>query len=172
MPFTPYHFGPSGFVGLVFRKWIDVPVFVLANVIVDFEVLAVMMFGLGPPHHRYFHTLLIGALVGAMWGAAAYPLRHLLKTAMNVFCVPYRPRFWKMVVSGILGAWMHVLVDGAYHTDVEMFWPNETISLWRAIRHDIDRQQIETICVAFFASALIPYMLAMIQFNKNHNEER
>ncbi len=41
MPFTPYHFGPSGFVGLVFGKWIDLPVFVLANVIVDVEVLAV-----------------------------------------------------------------------------------------------------------------------------------
>ena len=41
MPFTPYHVGPSGFVGLVFGKWIDLPVFVLANVIVDVEVLAV-----------------------------------------------------------------------------------------------------------------------------------
>ena len=41
MPFTPYHFGPSGFVGLVFGKWIDLPVFVLANVIVDVEVLVV-----------------------------------------------------------------------------------------------------------------------------------
>ena len=34
MPFTPYHFGSSGFVGLAFRKWLDVPIFVLANVIV------------------------------------------------------------------------------------------------------------------------------------------
>ena len=68
MPFTPYHFGPSGFVGLVFRKWIDMPVFVLANVIVDVEVLAVGLFGLGWPIHRYCHTLLIGAVVGALWG--------------------------------------------------------------------------------------------------------
>ncbi|MHC4299546.1 MAG: hypothetical protein ACYS7Y_19890 [Planctomycetota bacterium] len=35
MPFTPYHFGPSGCVGLILRKWIDVPVFVLTNVIID-----------------------------------------------------------------------------------------------------------------------------------------
>jgi hypothetical protein len=23
MPFTPYHFGPGGFIGLVFGKWIE-----------------------------------------------------------------------------------------------------------------------------------------------------
>jgi len=49
MPFTPYHFGPSGFWGLAFRKWLDLPVFVLANVIVDIEVLVIWFFGLGWP---------------------------------------------------------------------------------------------------------------------------
>ena len=87
MPFTPYHFGPSGFVGLVFRKWIDVPVFVLANVIVDIEVLVIMLFNLGWPRHRYCHTLLIGAAVGALWGVAAYPLRNLFKKIVVNFTI-------------------------------------------------------------------------------------
>ena len=77
-----------------------------------------------------------------------------------------------MVVSGILGAWMHILVDGAYHSDVKMFWPNKTISLWRAIQHYVGRKQIETICVAFFAVALIPYMLAMIEFTRSAGGDR
>ena len=79
MPITPYHFGPSGFVGLALRKWLDIPVFVLANVVVDIEVLVIRLLGLGWPAHRYSHTLLIGAVVGAIWGVAAYPLRHFLK---------------------------------------------------------------------------------------------
>ena len=41
MPFTPYHFGPSGFFGLALKKWIDLPVFLLANVIIDVEVLLI-----------------------------------------------------------------------------------------------------------------------------------
>ena len=40
MPFTPYHFGPSGFAGLLFRRWVNVPVFIAANVLIDIEVLA------------------------------------------------------------------------------------------------------------------------------------
>jgi hypothetical protein len=39
MPFTPYYFGPNGFVGLVFKKLLDLPVFILSNIIIDFEVL-------------------------------------------------------------------------------------------------------------------------------------
>ena len=52
MPFTPYPFGPSGFAGLVFGKWIDLPVIVLANVIVDVEVLVIGILGLEWPAHR------------------------------------------------------------------------------------------------------------------------
>jgi hypothetical protein len=168
MPFTPYHFGPSGFIGLVFRKWIDIPVFVLANVIVDVEVLVVMGLRLGWPIHRYCHTLLVGAAVGALWGVAAYPLRHLFKKIMQIFRIPYKPHFWKMLVSGILGVWLHVLIDGAYHFDVRMFWPNKTISLWRMARSHIGQEQVETICVAFFVAAIIPYAIAVASYIKQN----
>jgi hypothetical protein len=168
MPFTPYHFGPSGFVGLVFRKWIDVPVFVLANVIVDVEVLVIVSFGLGWPIHRYCHTFLVGAAVGVLWGLTAYPLRHFFKKILRILYIPYMPRFWKMVVSGILGVWLHVLIDGAYHFDVKMFWPNKTISLWRTIHRHIGKEQIEAICVAFFIAAIVPYAIAVASYIKQN----
>ncbi len=31
MPVTPFHFGPSALIGLPLKRWIDIPVFVLAN---------------------------------------------------------------------------------------------------------------------------------------------
>jgi hypothetical protein len=161
MPFTPYHFGPSGFVGLVFRKWIDVPVFVLANVIVDVEVLVISLWGLGWPAHRYCHTLLIGGAVGALWGAAAYPVRGLLRKAMRLLHVPYQTSLRKMVVSGILGVWLHVLIDGLYHFDVRVFWPSRTVSLWRLTQRHVNKERIETICVLFFLAAVIPYAVAV-----------
>ncbi|MHC4560815.1 MAG: hypothetical protein ACYS80_26335 [Planctomycetota bacterium] len=168
MPFTPYHFGPAGFIGLVFRKWIDVPVFVLANVIVDVEVLIVLGFGFGWPIHRYSHTLLVGAAVGVLWGMAAYPLRRLFKKIMRILHIPYKPRLWKMVISGILGVWLHVLIDGAYHFDVKMFWPNKTISLWRMIQRDIGKERIEAICIAFLIAAIIPYAIAVASYIKQN----
>lgn len=49
MPITPYHFGPDGFVGLLFKRWLDPPVFVLANVVVDLEVGTIALLHLGHP---------------------------------------------------------------------------------------------------------------------------
>ncbi len=167
MPFTPYHCGPSGFVGLVFRKWIDVPVFVLANVIVDIEVLVVMLFNLGWPRHRYCHTLLIGAAVGALWGVAAYPLRNLFKKIMQLLRIPYKTSLSKMLISCILGLWLHILIDGAYHFDVKILWPNISISLWKMIHRHLGKEPIETICLIFFLAGLVPYIFAVISFSKN-----
>ena len=171
MPFTPYHFGPSGFVGLIFRKWIDIPVFVLANVIVDVEVLIIITFGLGWPAHRYCHTLLIGAIVGAIWGVAAYPLRGLFEITMRLIHIPYKSSLRKMVISGILGAWLHIIIDGIYHSDVGVFWPSKTLSLYQLIHPYIDREQIRTLCLVFFVAVIIPYAMAVVSFTKQNQAE-
>ncbi|MBW7988874.1 MAG: hypothetical protein FVQ84_02475 [Planctomycetes bacterium] len=180
MPFTPYHFGPSGFLGLVFRKWIDIPVFVLANVIVDVEVLVVMIFGLGWPPHRYCHTLLIGGVVGMLWGIAAYPLRHIFKKIMRIFHIPYKPHFLKMVISGIIGVWLHVLIDGFCHIDLRIFWPSKEFN-WsftplgiityiftgHIYRNVISIKELETICIAFFFASFIVYIIILLTSKKN-----
>jgi membrane-bound metal-dependent hydrolase YbcI (DUF457 family) len=167
MPFTPYHFGPSVFIGLVFRKWIDFPVFVLANVIVDFEVLVVMLFTLDWPKHRYCHTFLIGAAVGALWGLAAWPLRNLFKKLMQLFRIPYKTSLPKMVISGIFGLWLHILIDGAYHFDINILWPNKIISIWRIIHRHLGKERIETICLILFLAGLVVYIFAVRSFSKN-----
>lgn len=162
MPFTPYHFGPSVFVGLALRRWLDVPVFVLANVIVDIEVLVIAALGLGRPQHRYAHTLLIGACVGVIWAVAAYPARPLFERLMQVFHIPYETSFYKMLVSGVLGVWFHVLIDSIYHWDVPMLWPSKAKPLFNIIPHD----WIKPICVIFFFAALIPYVFAAKSYSK------
>jgi membrane-bound metal-dependent hydrolase YbcI (DUF457 family) len=151
MPFTPYHFGPSGFIGLTFRKWLDVPVFVLANVVVDIEVLVIRLFGLGWPYHRYTHTLLLGAIAGAIWGIAAYPLRHLFEKIMQMLRLPYQTSLWKMVVSGVLGVWLHVVIDAIYHWDVRIFWPSKAKPLYELI----SQEQVKTACIAFLVAAAV-----------------
>jgi len=167
MPYTPFHFGPSGFIALTLRKWIDIPVFVLANVIVDIEVLVIMLLGIGWPVHRYCHTLLIGAAVGIVWGLAAYLLRNFFKKIMKIFHISYKTGFWKMLVSGVLGAWFHVVIDAVYHWDVRMFWPSSA----KPLHALLTRQQVNIICTIFFIPAVIAYILAVITFVKNNSAE-
>jgi len=163
MPFTPYHFGPSGFVGLAFKKWLDFPVFTLANVVVDIEVLIYSQW----PVHRYAHTLLIGAVVGGLWGVAAYPLRHLFKRLMNMFLLTYKTTFLKMLISGILGVWLHILIDAIYHWDVRIFWPGNARPLFGLI----SRQQVKSVCLAFFIPVAILYVLAAISYIKQSRQK-
>jgi membrane-bound metal-dependent hydrolase YbcI (DUF457 family) len=158
MPITPYHFGPSAFLGLTFRKWLDIPVFVLANVIVDIEVL----FNHHWPIHRYFHTLLIGAVVGAIVGIAAYPLRHFFEKIMQMLRIPYQTSFGKMAVSGVLGVWLHVLIDGIYHWDVQIFWPSKAKPLYGLI----SQGWVKAICVASFVAAAVAYAFAVASYLK------
>ena len=85
MPYTPYHFGPNGLVGLLFRRWLDLPMLLLVNVIIDVEVLADNYFQPGWPSHQFwhFHTLLIGGLVGAALGLIIYFINNVPRQDHN-----------------------------------------------------------------------------------------
>ncbi len=163
MPFTPYHFGPSCFIGLIFRKWLDIPVFILANIIVDLEVLVINFLGVGWPIHRYIHTLLIGAAAGMIWALAAWPLRNVFKKTMQILRIPYQTSFLKMLISGVLGVWLHVVIDAIYHPDVCLFWPNIRIRPLYAL---VSKRQVEVICLVFLLAAVIPYVIAVLSYFK------
>ena len=177
MPFTPYHFGPSGFIGLALRKVIDLPVFLLANVIIDLEVLHNIMFAHEryPHRHWHFHSLLGGVVVGALLGTAAYwikPVRRFFAWAMRLVRIRYKPKLWKMILAGILGIWLHAAVDAIYHYDVQLFWPSKARNLahplWRLFSKNINEnyQQVEFWCLMCFVGAVILYILAVRSFRK------
>lgn len=175
MPFTPLHFGPSGFFGLTLRRWIDLPVFLLANVAVDVEVLIFRH----SPIHRYAHTLLIGAAVGALWGLAAYPLRNLFKSIMEAFGLPYKTGFFKMLTSGVLGVWLHVLIDAVYHFDVRPLWPFRKTSLNFMISRyfgyppaDVIKGYVIAVCVVFIIAAIVVYVLQVRAFARKRQSQQ
>lgn len=157
MPVTPYHFGPAGLLGYIFRKWIDLPVFVLANVVIDVEVLLVSLMNLGRPTHRLSHTFLFGAVVGAVWGLVAYLGLPALKWLMKKIKIPYQSNAAKTILSGILGVWLHVLIDGIYHYDVDPFWPIKKNYLWNLLSHG----QVRWICVICFVIFTVLYVLSL-----------
>jgi len=164
MPFTPYHFGPSGFVGLVFKKYLDLPVFVLANVIVDIEVLFYDHW----PVHRYAHTLLLGAAVGILWALAAFPCRSVFAKIMKLLRLPYQTGLKKMIISGILGVWFHVLIDSIYHWDVRLFWPSSIKPLFALL----STGQVKISCIILWLAALVLYAIYTKWFIKNKTSNK
>ncbi|MCP4708739.1 MAG: hydrolase [Planctomycetes bacterium] len=125
MPFTPFHFGPGGCLGLVGNRYLDLPAFLLANVVVDVEPLVVMTFRLDNPLHGYFHTFLVGGLVGLVWGVCVYGLRGVIKPSMELWGLVYKRGLVRAMVSGVLGVWLHVCFDGMIYSDIRPFFPEE-----------------------------------------------
>ena len=121
MPFTPYHFGPSGLVALLLRIWLDVPVFILANVFADTGYLFAIILtpiGLFDFYYKIYgvgHTLLGGAAAGFMWAIVMYLAKPILIWFMKLLKLPYKPSFIKIILSAVLGIWLHILIDGVYH---------------------------------------------------------
>jgi hypothetical protein len=137
MPFTPYHFGINALPGLASRGRLDILVLTAANVLIDTEVLADNVFAPGWPVHQlwHFHTLLVGGLAGAVLGSSVYgikPFRNTCRWFNSLLGFSYSPTILSLVLSGIVGAWLHVLIDGLYHYDVEVFWPihNNPLHRW------------------------------------------
>jgi len=176
MPYPSYHLGASGFFGLLFRRWLDVPIFVLANVIVDLEVLAGLAFQSSSRAHQFlhFHTLLIGAAIGIVWGLAVYfikPAQRFFQWVMKLLGMPYKATAIKAAVSGMLGIWLHVFIDNLYHYDVQMVWPSRAKPLWRLLgrnRIRLSHEQIEYACIVFAVGAVLVYVLDIVASRKKH----
>jgi membrane-bound metal-dependent hydrolase YbcI (DUF457 family) len=148
MPFTPYHFGPNALIGLSLNKYIDLPVFVLTNVVVDLEVLAVVLFNLNYPLHGPCHTFLVGIVVGIICGLIAYPFRNLFQSVMNFLQLSYQPGVIKMAVSGVLSVWLHVTLDSIVHWDVQPFWPIAGNPLFKLVSVSTIFTICEVCCIA------------------------
>ncbi|MCK4781535.1 DUF4184 family protein [Candidatus Parcubacteria bacterium] len=124
MPVTPFHLGPGIFFGTIFFKFFNFFAFLLGNVILDLEPLFIIIFKMGYPYHRFFHTFL-GGLIGALvisFLILAFKnklekisLKINLKqsfTASNIF------------IGSLLGCWTHIVFDSFTHRDVFPFWPS------------------------------------------------
>jgi membrane-bound metal-dependent hydrolase YbcI (DUF457 family) len=128
IPFTPFHFGPAVFAKACFpnRYWITP--FVLANVLIDCEVLYCLRFSLRPIH-RFCHTYIGGTLVGAFAGFVAYAgIKTILMLFPSTWFTNCRNVSSKQLVtdaalSSIVGGISHVFLDSLMHRDMQPFWP-------------------------------------------------
>jgi membrane-bound metal-dependent hydrolase YbcI (DUF457 family) len=130
----------------------------LANVVIDFEPGVVLLFGLIYPAHGYCHTFLLGTLIGLVWGLLAYPARNPLGWLMKLFGLPYWTSLGKMVLSGVLGVWFHVLLDSFCWGDIRPFWPIGANPLYNLT----GMNTVRLLCVVAYIPAVVLYIGVVI----------
>jgi hypothetical protein len=125
MPFTPYHLGPALGLGLLLRKYLHAPTFMLANVIVDVEPFLVLVFGLRYPLHGYLHTFFAAFFLGLAVGYAGFLLESFLHPIFKVFLLEVGDRLnlRSFLFAGVLGTLLHVLLDSPLYDDIRPFYP-------------------------------------------------
>ena len=123
MPFTPYHLGPALLLVLVLLRWLDLPTFLVANVIVDVEPFLVLILGMNYPLHGYLHTYLIGSLVALILYFIMVQVRPFLDSIMKYFGFEQSGGRKSIVLASIFGIWLHITMDSTLYMDIQPLFP-------------------------------------------------
>ena len=132
MPFTPFHLGPALGFGLPLRKYLHVPTFLVANILVDVEPFLVLSLGLDYPLHGYLHTFIVAYILGLVLGYAMFLLERILRPVYKTLLLESdaTPKLKPFIVAGVLGTMLHVLLDSPLYDDIRPFYPLLTNPLY------------------------------------------
>lgn len=126
MPFTPFHLGPALLFGLLLRRKIDLPTFVVTSLLVDVRTVLVFFGFLSGPLHSFVHTFAFSTVLGLGLAGVMYFVRNYTNRVMKVFKLKESSRVKSFVLAGLGGVWVHVLLDSFLYIDITPFAPIET----------------------------------------------
>jgi len=160
MPFTPFHLGPALGFGLPLRKYLHVPTFLAANILVDVEPFLVLSFGLDYPLHGHLHTFIAAFVLGLALGYAMFLLERFLRPLYKTFLLESNdtPRWESFIVAGVLGTMLHVLLDSPLYDDIRPFYP----SLANPLYHSASSSEVYSFCVWIGMFGVVFYIALLV----------
>lgn len=155
MPLTPYHVGPALLVALLLYPLLDISVFLVASLVLDFEPLLGRLNLLPWSMHGRFHSLTLSIPVGLAIAGLFILFRRYSKRIRLPAAFAHEPG-WKMtVISSMAGVWGHVLLDAFVHGDINLLWPVQWNPLYQAVGYST----VIIFCIISFPIAIILYMI-------------
>jgi len=123
MPYTPYHFGPGLFLGVVLFPYIDFSTVMVASVILDIEPATILMLQLPFQFHGFFHTYLGATIIACILSVVFYPLRRHLNKLVSLFSLHQESSFRHIFLASIIGTYFHVFLDSLLYGEMHPFYP-------------------------------------------------
>ena len=142
MPFTPYHVGPALLVALLLYPLLDIPSFIVASLIIDFEPFLALFNLLPWSPHGVFHSFTMGIPVGLLVAGGFYLLRKYSKPIPLPKAFQQEPSIRNTVISSVTGVCVHVVLDAFVHSDLNLFYPMN----WSPLLHLVPRS---TVCLLY-----------------------
>jgi len=123
MPFTPFHFGPALFFGLLFFRKIHFPAFLMANIIVDMEPFLVLFSGLDYPLHGHLHSFSGGSIAAILLYLVMGRLDGNIRKFMAIFKLEQDLPLKSIWLTSFSGIYLHIILDSFLYTDIKPFYP-------------------------------------------------
>ena len=153
MPFTPFHWGPALLIGFLVFPLLNIPVFIIANVLVDIEPLAILILD-GPVLHGFFHTFLGATLAGLALIPIGYLLRNVFASLLRLFGLNQSPSVLSICTAALIGTNFHVLLDAFLYLEMHPFFP----LLGNPLYGFFSTLQVYGFCIAAFIGAIPLYV--------------
>ncbi len=163
MPLTPFHWGPSSWIGLALFKILDFPALMMASVVVDIEPFCVLLFNLNYPLHGFFHSVLGGSILAILTAVVLYFLQGKIKKIMAVFKLAQDSSFKKILVTSFFGVYFHILLDSFLYSEIKPFYPleiNPFLGLFSV-------SQIYLFCALSFLVGILLYLIKLARSKNN-----
>ena len=155
MPFTPYHVGPALLVALLLYPLLDLPTFIVANLILDLEPLAVFLGLIDWPMHGVFHSFTLGTVVGVILALPMYYIRRFIKPIQMGNITPPNYTLKSIIKASILGVWIHILLDAFTYSDLNILYPIQ----WNPLLGLVPTQMIINFSWLSIPAAFIIYLI-------------
>jgi endonuclease YncB( thermonuclease family)/membrane-bound metal-dependent hydrolase YbcI (DUF457 family) len=123
MPYTPFHWGPSSWLGLLLFRYLNFAAFLMASVIIDIEPFCVLVFKLNYPLHGYLHSYFGSSLIAIVLSVILVPSLKLINKVMRWAGLDQQSSYKTILISCLLGVYSHVFLDSFLYTDIKPFLP-------------------------------------------------
>ena len=165
MPLTPYHLGPSFWIGMSFLRIFDFLTLLIASVIVDIEPSCVLQFDFNYSLHGFFHSFLGGSMVAGLTAAAMYFLKDYFKKVMAEFKLEQDSPLKKILWTSFFGVYTHILLDAPLYCDMRSFYPFQNNPFYGMF----SSQHIYLFCTFSFIMGMATYWTRLIVKRKSVN---
>jgi hypothetical protein len=158
MPFTLYHLGPALLVALVFPSILDVKIFLIASIFLDFEPLLIILLNKQIPLHGIFHSITIGTIIGIILSIIINIYLKYVKNVNLQLQFNTSLSLKETVLTTTVGVWQHVILDAFIYDDLNLFYPIK----WNPLYGLLTLLTIQKVCVISFALAIIVFFFRRI----------
>lgn len=162
MPFTPYHLGPSSWIGLILFKTFDFPTLFISSVIIDIEPLCVLLFNLDYPLHGFFHSFLGGSTLAILTAISLYFLKDFIQQIMSMLKLKQDSSFKKILWTSFFGVYFHIVLDAPLYADIKPFYPFQNNPLYGLF----SSQHVYLFCVLSFIIGILTYLIKIFLMTK------